>query len=201
MKQEDTSSFSWANLNDRLAAAQSAWSRRFSPGTEDRIKILQKRALALASYKEEHLQENRDVIEVMEFSLSSERFAIETRYLREILPLREYTPLPHDSSIFFGLMNIRGQVRLVLDLKRLFDVANRGLSDRNKVIILDAYQVEIGILADAITGIRRIPAEDLEQVPASQGISQSGCARALTSDAVVLIDVEKLLKNEILVRE
>ncbi|MGA7218148.1 MAG: chemotaxis protein CheW [Candidatus Sulfotelmatobacter sp.] len=117
-------------------------------------------------------------------------------YIREIHPLSEFTPLPCTPAFVLGLVNVRGQILSVINIKKLFDVAEKGLSDLNKVIIVHAHRMELGILADAIPGVRSIALKELQPaLPTLTGI-RADYLKGITKDPLVVLDVEKLLADE-----
>jgi purine-binding chemotaxis protein CheW len=72
-----------------------------------------------------------------------------------------------------GIINVRGQILSVLDLKKFFDLPERGLTDR-KGIILHSDQTEFGILAAAILGVRAIPLQAIQPaLPTLTGVTPS----------------------------
>ena len=118
--------------------------------------ILKARAKTLA--REPEREETAEAyLEVVEFALAYEKYAIETAYIREIYPLKEFTPLPCTPPYVFGIINVRGQILSVIDIKKLFNLPDKGLGELNKVIILHLGDMEFGILADKIIGTRSIP--------------------------------------------
>ena len=94
---------------------------------------------------------------MLEFSLAYERYALETAFVREVYPLKEFTPLPCTPPFVLGIISVRGQILAVIDLKRFFNLPEKGLSDLNKVIILRRGGLEVGLLADAVSGVQAIP--------------------------------------------
>ncbi|OYW02490.1 MAG: chemotaxis protein CheW, partial [Acidobacteria bacterium 37-65-4] len=108
---------------------------------------------------------------MLEFSLAYERYALETSMIREVLPLRELTPLPCIPPFILGIINLRGQILAIVDLKRFFNLPANGLSDLNKVIVLRHRRLEVGILADAVMGVRAIPLLEVQtQLPTLEGL-------------------------------
>ena len=89
-------------------------------------------------------------IEIVEFLLADERFGIESVWVREVFPLRELTPVPCTPSFVMGILNVRGQIRTVIDIRRFFDLPLKALTDLNQVLFLETEQMQVGILADAI---------------------------------------------------
>ena len=131
---------------------------------KEKQRILKVRARALAQELEERA-EPENYLEVLEFSLAYERYALETSLVREVHPLKELTPLPCTPPFILGIINLRGQILAVIDLKRFFNLPEKGLSDLDKVIILRRGRLDVGLLADAVAGVRAIPAPEVQAPP------------------------------------
>jgi purine-binding chemotaxis protein CheW len=172
-------------------------------GTEARhskknLEILKTRAKELA---EEHHEETvgENAVEVLEFLLASERYAVETGYIREVYPMREYTSIPGTPTFVLGLVNIRGQVLSVIDIRRFFDLPVKGLSDLNRVIVIATPKMEMGILADRIVGVHHIPQVEIQpSLPTLTGI-RAEYLRGITKDGLVVLDVSKMFKDSKLI--
>jgi purine-binding chemotaxis protein CheW len=133
---------------------------------------------------------------VVEFLLASEHYGIELRHIREIHALSELTPLPGTPAFVMGLANVRGQILSVIDIKKFFGLPEKGLTDLNKVIVVRTQQMELGILADAVLGVRAIGLSELQtSLPTLTGI-RAEYLRGITKDPLVVLDVEKILSNE-----
>lgn len=192
----------WDELHRRLDASQAALQRRLSPSLEERRKILRARARLLAAGGKAEAMSPHLLLEVVEFILGPEHYGIESSHIREIHPLSEFTPLPCTPAFVLGLVNVRGQILSIINIKKLFDLPEKGLTDLNKVIIVRADRMEVGILADVIVGVRSIPLEELHPaLPTLTGIREE-YLKGITKDPLVVLDVENILSDEkILVNE
>lgn len=160
----------------------------------EKQRILKIRAKSLAQRLEERA-EPEERLEVLEFSLAYERYALETSLVREVHPLRELTPLPCTPPFILGIINLRGQILAVIDLKRFFNLPEKGLSDLNKVIVLRRGRLEVGILADTVAGVRLVPVPEMQaQLPTLEGLSPD-YLKGVTSEALIILDAEKILAD------
>lgn len=187
--------FDWERLHQRLEAARTNASRDL---TQDEIKgVLRARARALA---QQPIQESAEgSLDVLEFLLTYETYAIELSWVRETCPLTDLTPLPGTPPFVAGIINIRGQIMSVIDIRRFFDLPIQGLTNLNKVIILHNSEMEFGILADEIVGTRSLPLADVQPpLPTLTGIREE-YLKGVTGGRTVLLDGAKLLADKNLV--
>jgi len=162
--------------------------------TQTAQEILKARARLLARAPDAP-QTAGESLEVIEFRLAQERYAIEQGQLREVFPLKDLTPLPGLPLFLPGIINVRGRILPVLDIKNFFDLPQTGITDLHVAIIVCAADVELGILADAIIGVRRIAVNDLQpSLPTLTGI-RAQYLRGVTADRVVVLDVLKILAD------
>jgi len=185
----------WVEVRARLDAAQAAGDQAWTPGADEIGRILRERAHALAAEPGE-TQTLAQSIEVVEFLLAHERYAVESFHVREVYPLENLTPLPCTPAFVLGIVNLRGEIVSVIDLRKFFDLAQTGLPDLNKVIVLESENMTFGILADAILGVRRIPLAGIQPaLPTLTGIREK-YLKGITAERIVVLDVGKLLADE-----
>jgi purine-binding chemotaxis protein CheW len=142
------------------------------------------------------------MLELLEFRLASERYALETRHVQDVHPLRELTPLPCTPPFILGIVNVRGRVLPVLDLKKFFDLPERGLTDLHRMILVRGNGLELGLLADVIVGIRSVSADSLQpSLPTLCGI-RADYLKGIGEDRLVVLDFDRILSDpKIIVHE
>ena len=189
-----TSSIDWTAIHRRLEHAAKYLEQGLAPVPEERKRILKERARILAREQgADQVVQAR--LEVIEFLLAYERYAIESSWVREVYPLKEITPLPGAPAFVLGIINVRGQIVSVVDLKKFFDLPSKGLTDLNRVIIIGDGNMEFGLLADAVPGVRQIPCDEIQSsLPTQTGI-RAEYIRGLTADRLVVLDVAKILAD------
>ena len=194
-------STNFSEVEQRLETARAALENIWAPSAEETRLILQTRALTLA--QEASLGEGvEDVTEVLEFTLAYERYAVETQYVNQVAMLEQLIPLPCTPDFVRGIVNLRGAILPVLDLKNFFELPVKGLTDLNKIIVLKSEKILFGILADEIVGVRNILLRDVQSsLPTLTGVRKD-YLRGVTPERVTLLDAEKLLISEnIIVQE
>jgi len=178
-----------------LAEFKDSGDASWSPGEEEIKRILKERARRLA--KEPELSaESVFSLEVLSFMLAGERYAIEARFVVETMPLRELTPLPGLPSFILGIINVRGRILSVMDIKKFFDLPESGLTDRHKLIVVRFRDLEVGMVADGLLGIQALPHDSLQpSLPTLTGIREKYLA-GVTDEGMIVLQVEKILSDE-----
>jgi purine-binding chemotaxis protein CheW len=190
-----------APAGERVAAARDGLADAWAPSAQEIQRILKARALALAQEPVSG-QTATGSLEVVEFVLAHERYGIESRFISEVAVLESLTPLPCVPAFVLGIVNLRGEMLSVIDLKRFFELPDKGLGDLNKIIVLRSEEVLFSVLADAIVGVRRVMLADIHpSLPTLTGIRKD-YLKGITPERLIVLDTEKLLADErIVVRE
>ncbi len=131
----------------------------------------------------------------IEFSLGAEDYAIPLLMVREVISVPETTPIPKSPPHFLGIMNLRGQVISVVDLRIKLQVEARAIREE-AVIIVDIGGMNIGVVVDSINKVLAFSSEDVSEMPEIEHQVNSHFIfgvykkeRSLT----VLIDIAKVL--------
>jgi purine-binding chemotaxis protein CheW len=162
--------------------------------TDDTRQILRARAKALARIPERAPLAGAS-LELLEFRLAQERYALENRWVQEVCPLKELTPMPCTPPFVLGIVSVRGRILPVLDLKKFFDLPEQGLTDLHRIILVRGGDLELGLLADAIVGVRSIPADSLQSsLPTLTGI-RSDYLKGVTAERLVVLDLARILAD------
>lgn len=187
-----TKRLDWDEIHRRLGAAREALCREITP--EEETRILKARAAALAR-DSLHEETAGGHLEILEFLLAYERYAIEMSWVRETCPLKDLTPLPCTPPFVLGLINVRGEILSVIDLKKFFDLPEKGLTDLNKVVIVHGDEMTFGILADEILGVRLIPGDAIQpSLPTLTGIRDE-YLKGITGERTVILDGNRILND------
>jgi purine-binding chemotaxis protein CheW len=171
-----------------------------APARIDAERVLRERARVLARPTQQPVAEER--IELLEFRLARERYAVESRYVHEVYPLRDLTPLPGTPHFVVGLINVRGRILPVFDLKKLFELPDQGITDMHRVVLIRGNDMELGLLADVVVGVRSVPRRSLQpSLPTLTGI-RAQYLLGVTDEHLVVLDLERVLEDpRILIHE
>lgn len=167
--------------------------KRASATVNEFDSILHARAVALA--QREELPASVPTIDLLEFRLARDRYAVETQHVSELLPLGDLTPVPCTPNFIAGVVNVRGRITAVIDVQKFFGMPTRGLTDLHHVILVRRGEMELGVLADSIVGARADAREDLQPaLPVSAGVPVEYVI-GMTPDRVLVLDLARMLAD------
>ena len=162
--------------------------------------ILIQRAAALA--KEPVIEPDVEMIDIIEFQLSNEIYAFELKFVKEVYPLNEYTPVPCTPKLIVGIVNVRGRVISVIDIRKFFSLPDKGITDFNKIIIIENSSMQFGVLADSIVDVCSVRIDELQKdVPLTNKINGE-FLKGVTNEGIIILNCEKLLSdNRFIIKE
>ncbi len=164
-----------------------------APVNEREKEILRKRAKKLAHEIHKEGDRAEDLLEVVEFRLGDERYAIASTCVGEIFPLREITPLPCTPPFVAGIVNLRGRIVSIVDLKFFFELPSTEHSNETRIVVLRSGDMELGVLADALAGVRTLSLRDINPpLPTMTGV-RAAYLLGLEGEDTVVLDGRKLL--------
>jgi purine-binding chemotaxis protein CheW len=161
---------------------------------EQKHRILNERARVLAQ-QQARTETQEQTLRIVEFFLAHERYAVEAAFVREVQRVKHLTPLPCTPSFVLGIMNVRGHILSVIDLRTFFDLPQDRSHERDTVVVLHAEELELGVLTDEVVGARSVPARAIKPVsPGLSGIRRE-YLRGITEEHTILLDVERMLSD------
>lgn len=192
-----TKEIDWKEIHRRLDAVGARIEANFAPAGEEKKRILKARTRAFS--RPPPPRASADSVLVVEFSLAYETYGMEVSYIREICPLRDITILPGVPHFMLGIINVRGEIVSVVDIKKFFDLPEKGLTDLNKVIILSGDEIEFGVLADAVLDVRSVPLGEIQPCPPTLTGIRADYLRGVTPERIVILDGARLLTDKRLI--
>lgn len=188
----------WEKIRQRVAAATAALENAVQPDAASKAGILKARAQVLALEPPRERVAGHD-IEVIEFVLAYENYALDSLFVREVHPLKDITVLPGTPVFVAGIVNVRGRIVSVIDLKHLFDLPPKGLTDQNKVVILNDGKMEFGLLVDAVVAVYRLARDAIQPaMPTLTGV-RADYMQGVTAERLIILDAAKILADPRLV--
>ncbi len=132
----------------------------------------------------------------IEFSLGQEDYAIPLLMVREVISIPETTPIPKAPKHFIGLMNLRGQVISIVDLRNKLSIKPNEQPVDNAVIIVDFQGMNIGIVVDSINKVLAFSRAEIQEMPELQSQVRSDYILGVykkEEGLTVLLDIAKCL--------
>jgi purine-binding chemotaxis protein CheW len=134
------------------------------------------------------------------FALEGEVFALNMAPVQEIIRVPEIVKVPKSSSSLMGLANLRGKVLPVINLRKVFGLADKSLDEANRVIVVDLGQV-LGFLVDNVYSVIEVEETKIESAEDIQSIVKSDFLKGVIKDVgrfkmVMMLDLEKVVEKE-----
>lgn len=132
------------------------------------------------------------------FGLDSEEYGLEILKVREIIGMMDITPVPRTPEYVRGVINLRGSVIPVVDLRLKFGMASADRTDETCIIVVDVADVEMGIVVDRVSEVLDIVDEEIEEAPSFGtevdtayilGIGKTG------GKVTILLDIRRILST------
>lgn len=139
-----------------------------------------------------------DLNRYLAFSLGAEEYACPLLSVKEVIALPEFTPIPQTPPYFLGIMNLRGQVISVLDLRTKFGIKPT-TSEETSVIIIDLENHSLGVVVDSVNSVLAPTAEELSPRPEIEGSKHADSITGVyrkEKSLVLIIDIYKTLSKE-----
>ena len=136
------------------------------------------------------------------FQLQSEEYGLEILKVREIMGLMDITSVPQTPNYVRGVINLRGQVIPVIDLRLKFGMAGGNDDKRTCIIVMDVKGLMMGIVVDTVSEVMDIDGKCIEQTPSfgTELDTDYILGMGKVNDKVkILLDIEKVLTAEDLV--
>ncbi|PLX84523.1 MAG: chemotaxis protein CheW [Desulfuromonas sp.] len=132
------------------------------------------------------------------FRLGNEDYAIEIRYVTEIIGIQRITDVPDMPDYVRGVINLRGTVVPVMDVRSRFRLPPRAYDDRTCIVVVNMNDTAVGLLVDKVNEVSDIPDAQIEPPPPTQGES-ARCIQGLGKmgeEVKIILDVDRLLFPE-----
>lgn len=144
----------------------------------------------------EEIEEDTQKDKYLTFGLDEEEFGIEIEYVREIIGIQPISEIPEIPSFIRGIINLRGQIIPVMDIRARFKKEVLEYNDRTCIIVVDIKDIAIGLIVDNVLEVLNIPEENLVPPPDYKTGIQNRYIKMIgkSGDGVKLIvDCEQLL--------
>lgn len=185
----------WEDIKKRIDGAKASMKiRKTLPGYKI-AEILRNRAESIANANKV-VTIDEELVNIIEFELGKETYAIETLYLKEVTSSEKIYDLPCTPNYIFGVINLRGKIVTIIDLKKYLKLNYKGINDLTSIIIVEFNETLVGFVADKIIGIKNISRGNIQKTkPKLQNIKESFLI-GITGETVIILDIIELLEDK-----
>lgn len=148
---------------------------------------------------EEKDRQDSDLIQLVTFRIDDEEFGVDILRVQEIIRMMGITKVPKAPDFVEGVINLRGNVIPILDLRKRFRLEPREHDGQTRIIVIEIDNLVVGFIVDSVSEVLRIPENTVEPPPSvvsgldSEYISGVG---KLDDRLLILLDLNKLLSRE-----
>jgi purine-binding chemotaxis protein CheW len=134
----------------------------------------------------------------LEFHLGAESYAVELSKVKEVITPPEMTPIPKSAAYVCGLMNLRGLVLTVIDLRKKLGVTPIEDKSQNAVIIFDLGDRMVGVVVDSIQKVLNLSQDKIKPIPDAEAQTNLHFLGILQHDnkLTMWLDCDKTLENQ-----
>jgi purine-binding chemotaxis protein CheW len=194
-KQDDNGPVDWKKVKSRMNSTSARMDEERNLSAAEKLRILRARTKDLAAITRVD-EQIEDGLEVILFRLADETYGIERNCITEVYPLTDVTPLPCTPAYVVGLINVRGEIKTLIDIRKFFNLPEKGLSEHSRVILVETHAMEAGILADDILGISSLSRKDIQTFLASLTDKRAEYTKGVSTGQVVILDIDRILSDE-----
>lgn len=199
---EETRGTDWQEVHARLERARLTMDSSGELQSTEVARILTDRALTLAKPLKDGAPSMEEMIELLVVSLGGERFGIEALYALEAISLRELIPVPCTPAFVLGVVNYRGRILAILDLRRILNLPGEGVMEGSKVVAVEAGGMTLGILVNTVVGTISVLTSKVAPPPEALTGLRLALIRGVTEEFITVLDLHALARApEILVNE
>lgn len=137
-----------------------------------------------------------DILQLVSFNLDREEFAIDILAVQEIIRMVNITKVPKSPPFVEGVINLRGNIIPVIDLRKRFGMETREYSKETRIIVVDIDGNTIGLIVDSVSEVLRLPAGTVEPPPSVVSNIESEYINGvgkLDDRLLILLNLNKIL--------
>ena len=150
------------------------------------------------------MREEKKAVEATEhlvsFFLEGEEYAVDVRLVQEIIRVSEITQVPRAPEFIKGVINLRGRIIPVIDLKRKLGLGEVEIGRETRVVVVRLRERLIGLLVDGASQVLKVPVSTIEAAPEEVVEIDANYIRGVAKLAerlIILVDLQKILGVEL----
>lgn len=133
------------------------------------------------------------------FSVGRESYGIEIKFVTEIIGIQDITEVPELPDYIKGIINLRGKIIPVLDVRLRFKKAVKEYNDRTCIVVIEIKEISVGLIVDNVSEVISIEEENIVPPPDIKTGFNSRYVRGIgkvSNEVKLLLDCDKLLNDD-----
>ncbi len=147
----------------------------------------------------DEIEEDTQKDKYLTFKLGNESYGIDILYVTEIIGLQQITEVPELPQYIKGIINLRGKIIPVMDIRLRFKKEIREYDERTCIIVIDISDISIGLIVDRVSEVIDIKEENVSKPPKTGKTNHNKYVKGIGKvgdDVKLILDCEKLLSEE-----
>jgi len=136
-------------------------------------------------------------LQAITFQIGREIYGIDVHQIKEIMKIRDYVRVPNAPHFVEGVINLRGQITPIVDLRKIFGMEHKSVDENSRIIMVEVGPDVVGLIVDSVVGVVTVPSREIIRVPSlTKSVSNefvSGIIR-VDSHLIIVIEVKRLLE-------
>lgn len=184
--------FDWDEARKRLRSSIETLTSE--PSEEQIGEILERRARLVSQTPSSDLLREGEM-QILSFLSCTETYAIPIEYVRSVMTLTNYTPIPCTPDFVLGAFNVRGQVYPVIDIRRFLSLPVEQDHLYQRAILAEASGLHVGLAVDEVYEVAGVLPEDLSPASGARVSIDERCVRGITPDLTVILDLSRIVED------
>ena len=146
-----------------------------------------------------HKRQDTELLQLVTFSIGDEEFGVDILKVQEIIRTMEITKVPKAPDFVEGVINLRGKVIPIIDLRKRFGMATRVHDKDTRIIVIEINNMIVGFVVDSVSEVLRISADTVEPPPPVVAGVESEYIKGvgkLADRLLIMLDLDRLLSRE-----
>ncbi len=148
----------------------------------------------------ENLSAGEEVLQFVTFTLNNEEYAVDILNVQEINRITEITAVPNSPDYVEGVVNLRGKVIPVINLRKKFSFEEKATEDTSRIIIMEINDITNGLIVDSVSEVLRVPTSIIEAAPPMSSDLNSAFIKGIAkmeNRLIILIDIDRLIGEQV----
>lgn len=140
-----------------------------------------------------------EVVQVVSFRLGNEEYGVDISQVQEIIRLVEITHVPRAPHFMEGVINLRGQLIPIIDLRTRFGMPRIDATKSTRIVVTEIASKRVGMIVDSVSEVLNMPTEQVEDAPemvAGAGTEYIAGVGKINDRLVIMLDLTMVISSQ-----